>query len=265
MIWLWLACSGEPEAPVHHAQDPVPEPAPARTQAFEYRPEGVELVPSLVELHATLAEHGLEKAAANKAAQVRYKPDVVVTNIAAARTGAELGALAIEAGVADPAIVAERVARIRAGLDSIHPEGPASVAVMGIEEELLANPDGPTLLASLDARRATAADVLVDHGGEEVLPLVAAGAWLQAYALVAAAMQETGHTAPAHALFHRPDIGEYFATYTATVGAEVIPSGLLGPLEVNLQTMKVLTEADPMSTEDITKLQEACDELLGML
>lgn len=265
MILIWLACSGEPEAPVHHAEDPVPEPAPARTQAFEYQPVGVELVPSLVELHATLAEHGLERAAAEKAAQVSYKPDVVVTNIAAARTGAELGALAIEAGVTDPAIVAERVARIRAGLDSIHPEGPASLVVIGIEEELLANPDPATLLASLDARRGTAVDTLVDHGGQEIVPLVAAGAWLQAYALIAAAMQETGVTAPAHALFHRPAIGEYFAAYTATVGAEVIPSGLLGPLEVNLQTMKVLTESDPMTAEQVRKLEEACDELLGML
>ncbi|MCP4917230.1 MAG: hypothetical protein GY913_09925 [Proteobacteria bacterium] len=265
MILALLACSGEPEPSVVPADQPIAEPAPARTQAFDYQPEGVELVPSLVELHAALAERGLQDAAARRAATIKYKPDVVVANIAAARTGAELGAFAVEASVADPAIVAERVARIRAGLDSIAPEGPASLVVMEIEEELAANPDPATLLASLDARRPTATDTLVAHGGQEILPLVAAGAWLQAYALLAGAMLDAGTFEGAHSLFYRPQIGEYFAEYTATVGAEVIPGGLLGPLEVNLQTMKALTHSDPMSEDEVRKLEEACSELLGML
>lgn len=265
MTWLaLLACSTEPE-PTPPVGAPVAEPAPARAQAFDYQPDGLQLVPSLVELHEVLAEHGLEEAAARKAAEVEYKSDVVVTNIAAARLGAQLGALAVEAGVTDPALVAERVRRIRAGLDSIAPEGDASRVILAIEEELAANPDRATLLASLDARRPTAVGTLTAHGGEEILPLVAAGAWLQGYSLIAAAMVETEQVGPAHQLFYRPAVGDYFVEYTATVGAEVIPGGLLGPLEVNLQTMKALTASDPMSLDDVSKLQQACDELLGML
>ena len=86
MIFLLLACSVEEPEPPEPA--PVEGSAPGREMAFEYRPEGVELVPSLVELHAAMTAAGLQEAAVVRARAVEHKPDVVVANIAAARTGA---------------------------------------------------------------------------------------------------------------------------------------------------------------------------------
>ena len=266
MILLLLACSGGPEAPPEASPTgPIPDPAPAREMAFEYRPEGVELVPSLVELHAAMKAAGLEEAAAARAAQVQLKPDVVVTNIAAARTGAEIGAFAVEVGTADPDLVAERLDRIQAGLDAIKVDGPASAAAQDMSAFLRTGPGAEDALARVDAGRPHALDLATDHGGEEIIPLLAAGAWLQAYALLAGAMEDTQRYEAAHALFHQPPVGEYFATYAATVGSEVIPGGVLEPLEINLQKMKELTTSDPMSAEEVRALREACEDLLGML
>ncbi len=263
MIFLLLACSVEEPEPPEPA--PVEGSAPGREMAFEYRPEGVELVPSLVELHAAMTAAGLQEAAVVRARAVEHKPDVVVANIAAVRTGAEIGAFAIEVGVADPDLVAERMARIQTGLDAIKVDGPASAAAQDMEAFLRTGPLPEEVLARLDNGRMHALDLVEDHGGEEIIPLMAAGAWLQAYALLAGAMEDTERYEAGHALFHKPPIGDYFATYAATVGGDVIPSGVLEPLEMNLQLMKTYTASDPMSPEQVRAMREACEGLLGML
>ena len=265
MILLFWACSGEPTTAVPDNAPAVEEAAPAPEMAFEYRPEGVELVPSLIGLNQALAAAGLQDAAAARAAEIKLKPDVVVANVAAARTGAELGAFAVELGVTDPHLMAERVARIQSGLDAIQVDGPASVAAADLQTFLTTNPTGDEVLARVEAGRPIALDLIEAHAGEEKIPLLAAGAWLQAYALIAGAMEDVGDYSAAHALFHQQPVGDYFATYAATVGSSVIPGGVLEPLEMNLQTMKQLTSSDPMSAEEVKALREACEDLLGML
>lgn len=267
MILLLLACSGDTEQPERATPSGplVEDPAPGREMAFEYRPEGVELVPSLLELHAALKAAGLEEAAAARAAQIQHNPDVVVTTIAASRTGAELGAFAVEVGVVDPQLVAERLDRIQTGLDAIKVDGPASAAATDMSAFLRTGPGPEEALARLDAGRGHALDLVEEQGGEEIIPLLAAGAWLQAYAIIAGAMADEQRFEGAHVLFYQPDVGEYFATYAATVGGEVIPAGVLEPLEMNLQSMKTLTRSDPMTEAQVTALKAACEDLLGML
>ena len=270
MIFTLLACTGSstPEPTQLPAPTQLPEhaPAPMPEAAFEYRPLGVPLVPSARELHDMLAEQpGLAEAVAARATEAVYKPDVVVVKIAATRTGAELGAFFVEAGVADPKDLALRLTRITSGFEAIATEGPAVQASQDLGAFLLTDPDRDTLLAELDRYRPLALDLLADQGGEEIIPLVMAGAWLQAYALIAGGLLDVDAPERGHHLFYQPAVGSYFTTYTATVGGEVVPSGVLDPLDQALAELELRTQRDPMTTEDVAEVLRASESLLGML
>jgi hypothetical protein len=265
VILTLLACTGSQPEPAP-TQLPPEAPAPALEAAFEYRPPGVPLVPSARELHEMLAEQpGLSEAVAARAAEAVYKPDVVVVKIAATRTGAELGALFCEAGVADPKDLALRMTRITSGFEAIATAGPAVQASQDFSAFLLTDPDRDSLLAEMDRYRPLALDLLADHGGEEIIPLVLAGAWLQAYTLTAGGLLDVEAPERGHHLFYQPAVGAYFTTYTATVGGEVVPSGVLEPLDLALAELELRTQNDPMSTEDVAEVLRASESLLGML
>lgn len=263
---LWFACSGEPSTPLPEATDVeavvAEEPAPP---SFNYRGEDVPLVPNMAQFHATLKEHKLSAAAARHAKEQEYKPDVMVAKIAAARTGAELGALFVEAGDGELPVMVARAERIRAGLESINDDGPALVKADALLELLRSDPPRDELLAAMDDRMGAALDELGEHAGDELIPLVMAGAWLQAYDLVALAMEETGEMAAGPTLLRQPLVGAWFTSYTGTVGQDFIPGGMLGPLTDSLKKLETATDHQPMTLQDAADIRDATESLLGMM
>lgn len=268
MMLFLLACSAEPEVPVpQEAALGVTEdlPAPPAPPEFNYRGVDVPLVPDLSDFHDTMHQHGLGPSAARHAAEVEYKPDVMVAKIAAARTGAELGALFVEARDQDLPILVARGERIRAGLASINDQGPALQKTDELLTLLKSDPPRTELLEQLDEKAPVAIDVLAEHVGEEHVPLVLAGAWLQAYDLVALAMEETGQRDAGPLLLRQPEVGAWFTSYTDTVGGDFIPSGMLGPLKNSLQRLESATDHTPMTELDVSEIRDATESLLGMM
>lgn len=262
---LLLACSGEP-APAEVVVEASPElPAEPPEPAFDYRGTGIPLVPDMTDFHAVLRDQKVSAAAARHAAEVEYKPDVMVEKIAATRTGAELGALFVEAGSGELPVMLARAQRIRAGLEAINDEGPALQDADSLIAWLKTDPPREELLAGMDTRTAVAIETLAEHAGDELVPLVLAGAWLQAYDLLALAMEETGNRAIGPQLLAQPAVGLYFKSYTASVGQDFIPSGMLGPMTHSLDRLEQATNHDPMSPEDVAAVRDATESLLGMM
>jgi len=260
---LLLACSSEPEELGAQAELTIDQSVPVAS--FDYRGEGVPLVPDFTEFHAQLAAKGLSGPAARHAAEVEYKPDVMVPKIAATRTGAELGALFVEAGAGELPVMAARAQRIRDGLNAINEGGPAVQGADELLAWLLTDPPRELMLRELDDRSDAAIDHLGEHAGDEFVPLVMAGAWLQAYDLIALAMEETDDWSAGSALLTQPMVGEYFRSYTATVGKDFLPAGMTGPLTDSLDMLERATDHEPMTPEDVASIRQATESLLGML
>lgn len=265
---LLLACSAEPELPPPDDETTGAlgvQPAQEQAPDFNYRGADVPLVPDLSDFHDTMHQHGLGPSAAKHAAEVQYKPDVMVAKIAAARTGAELGALFVEARDQDLSILVARSERIRAGLESINDEGPALEKADELLTLLKSDPPRDQLLDQLDEKTPVAIDVLAEHVGEEHVPLILAGAWLQAYDLVALAMEDTGARDAGPLLLRQPLVGDWFTSYTETVGEDFIPSGMLTPLKDSLKKLEAATDHTPMTEQDVSEIRDATESLLGMM
>ncbi len=260
---LLLACFAEPEEQGVDAELAIAQPAPPPD--FDYRGDGVPLVPDFTDFHAQLAAKGLADPAARHAAEVQYKPDVMVAKIAATRTGAELGALFVEAGAGELPVMVARAQRIRDGLNAINEGGPAVQGADELIAWLLTDPPREQMLRELDERSDVAIDQLGEHAGDEFVPLVMAGAWLQAYDLVALAMEETANPSAGELLLAQPMVGAYFRSYTTSVGKDFLPVGMNGPLMDSLDKLERATDHQPMTPEDVASIREATESLLGMM
>ena len=243
-------------------QPPVVEPAPP---SFDAWPENPELLPSPSMVAMSLQAYGIQQSSAEFAAQVSFKTDVSVSTVAAARTGAEIGALVVEAPVTDPAKLAERVQRIQAGLASMNDESLALQETTSLLVFLSQDPEPAQVTVQLDQLHAKLMMNLEQQSDNEQLPVLLAGAWMQAYLLMAQGLEATNNPGPGHALFYRPPVGEYFSGYVSSVGQSAIPSGMLEPLEQTLGHLRVVTQKDPMSAEDLATVRQGLEDILGML
>lgn len=271
MLLLLLACTGAapaPEAIVTGAGggEPAPsEPVAPVVPAFDAWPEDPALLPAPSLVAQSLSDHGILASSAEHAASVSYKTDVSVSMIAAARTGAEIGALVIEASVVEPAKLAERVQRIQAGLASLDEESLALQDTANLLVFLSQDPSPEQVRTQLDQLHAKLLLALEAESDSSVLPVLLAGAWMQAYHLMALGLESTENPGPGHELFYRPPVGAYFSAYVEGVGQGTIPSGMLEPLEGTLDNLRERTEKDPMSAEDLAMVRQGLGDILGML
>ena len=219
------------------------------------------LLPEPITIRALLDEKGLTGHVVALSAKNKYKTSVIVKNLCAARTGAELTNLMMEAGHADPAITRDRVNRISDGLEVFL--GPAMTDKMlsGLAETAMTT-TGVPWLEELQVRHGVITEEISGMKNHPQLPLVLAGVWLQASWLTASALEESGNVEDAHALLYRPEIGTYFRSYVHTRGKEDFPQSVLNSLEKTLDVMDTRTAKDPMTTADITIVRKSVQGLL---
>ncbi len=220
------------------------------------------LLPAPAELRDKLEAHGLGPHVKALAAESSYKTGVIVKNLSAARTGAEVGNLLLEAPWADLEVSRARVERIRDGLEVFTETSLTAQLVGGLEAQVVA---GDPWVAVLQGRHDGVAAAVQANREHPQLPLVLAGGWLQASWLTASALERAGDPAPAHALLYRPEIGAYFQSYVETRGRKDFPDAVLSALSRTLRVMETQTAKDPMTMEDVTTVRRSVESLLNSM
>lgn len=266
MLWLLLACTGEPEPAPQANAEPAPQSQPEPPPAFDAWPEQPALIPLPSELLTRLESQGIATHCAKHAAEIEYKTAVSVERIAAGRTGAEIGAFLVELPAQDTPVLLARLDRIEAGLSVLAPDSPAIAEVRGLRKLLEVDPDPKRLSPHLDHLHIQLLASLEPYSESTWLPVLLAGAWIQAYQLIAAALDDAGTPEYGHAWFYRPQVGAYFQAYVATMRSEnSLPAAMLDPIQTALVDLRDRTQADPMSPEDIKIVREELAGILGML
>lgn len=216
-------------------------------------------------MRAQLDGEGLGEAAAAAAADVQYKTTVAVERIAAPRIGAEIGALYIEAGVVEPAVLSVRMQRIHDGFETLDPESEATKRSAQMLAFLGHEPPATKVVSHLDELHAVALVELESHSESETLPLLFAGAWMQAYQLICVAMEDTGNVAHAHTLIYQPQVGAYFLGWIDTMGSSALGEATSAPVHEILTDLRELAMKDPMTVDDVRSTREGLEDILGMM
>lgn len=258
---LLAACGGAPDG--EPAAEAGPAVAPVPHGEVPRPPD--DLFPSPAAVDVLLRSGDLGAELAGLARSVEHKCDVMVAEIVALRTGAEFGALVVEAGAQDSEVVRGRLARIRAGLGTLDAHGPAVVQFDALKLQLDRGASGAAWVALLEQRRDPSRVALREQFPSDQVPLFLAGAWLQGAWLVAASMERTGRPEPGHALLHHPEVGVYFRSYLASPASSSLFQPLVrDELERTLALVDLHTRHE-MTVEDVRVVREATERLLGML
>ncbi len=257
MLAFLLACSlisGDEEAGA-----PVVE-APPTAADWNAWPHDNDLVPTAGELATTLGEAGLHARVAELASRISHDTDIVLSSLAAMRTGAEIGALLLEAGTAPPEVRSARLGRIAEGFEVMELDTTGVSALRTASKEL----EGEGWLTRLDDERSSLVGLTGQRGDGE-LPLALAGGWLQALWLVARAAEIEGRPEAAHSLLYQPEVDAYFMAYLGQCASERFPDGTITALDEGMTTIRERAANDPMSADDVRVVRETAEGLLGMM
>ncbi len=193
-----------------------------------------------------------------------YKTKVVVKTLAAARTGAEITNLLFEAGQVRTDTARERLMRIDDGLSVFTEDAPREAMLGPLRAALNAGAAGDDWVRALDSLHDDLTAAVQSNKAHPQLPLVLAGAWLQASWLTSSALERAG-AGPAHELLYHPDVGHYFQAYIEARGSDDLPNGMVLPLKTTLSELHTLSAQDPMPAEDVTKIRASVERILGAL
>ncbi|GEM_PF-3371548 len=233
--------------------------------SFDPLPADVELILEPAGFQALVAPYDLGPSLAGHAQRVSYNTAVAVPQMAAVRTGAELGALMVEASHQSPAVVTARLARIHDGLVAIKGDGPVLDPVTKLSAAVDAGLHGEAWVQVLQAHHALIQDSLVGHVGSDTVPLLLAGAWMQGALLSIQAIRERGEYGAAPVLLRRPEIGRYFEAWVDHVGNDLFPEAALTGVKGSMADLRRLTDQDHISPQDAAAIQETLEGLLGMI
>jgi len=272
LVGVAIGCGSGTEQPAAEGTTaPAPEAKKAPETKFDKATLAAEavqvaLVPSPAEMQRALKNAGLTSQLSTMVAARDIKMTSTHKDQIAVRSGVVLADLVLSVQTADPSKQVARLARLKQGF-----------LAMGAE------PDVVRTLDDLSARIASGAgsrDDLVKEfdelsgvmvpdvkfaGGDWVVPLVQAGAWLEGAHLVSGAIIAEGKYEEAGKLLKQPAVVDYFLKYVTAEGRTRAPDVVVDQLEQTLTTLKKITAKDDLTEEDVKTIHSATGAVLKLM
>jgi hypothetical protein len=101
--------------------------------------------------------------------------------------------------------------------------------------------------------------------GDNAVPLILAGSWVEGSHLVAAAMKAENKFDGADNLLKQPAVVDYFLEYVKGEGAQQASGDLVAKLETTLGELKVIAAKPSLGKEDVERIHTATGEVLALL
>jgi len=102
------------------------------------------------------------------------------------------------------------------------------------------------------------------EAGENAVPLIQAGSWLEGANLVSSAIVAAGTYEAANTLLKQPEVVKYFRQYVKIEG-ESAPDEVVAKLEQTLGQLEMLTSQENLGEEDVKTIQEQTEAVLALL
>jgi hypothetical protein len=249
------------EAPSDKPRDTKFDKATLAAEAIQ-----VALVPSPAEMQRALGNAGLT----TKLSELISARDVLMTSDhkdqIAVRTGVVMADLVLSVQTAEPAAQVTRLSRMKQGFVAMGAE--ASV-VQTIDElsARIASGSGSRddLVKEFDELSGVMIPKLKFSAGEDMVPLIQAGAWLEGAHLVSGAILAEGKHEEASRLLRQPAVVSYFLGYVRSDGKTRAPDVVVTQLESTLVTLMEIAIKDDLTEADVKTIHSATGAVLNLL
>jgi hypothetical protein len=276
LLSLLAGCEGGGTAPSNDATDAPPatpaagaEKAPdvkfdLATLQAEAKPAA--LVPSPVEMQKALSAAGITTRLATLVSARNIETVVPDKNAAAVRTGVVLADLVLTVKDAPTPQIVAQLARVKQGLQALGGSPDLAATIDDLSNRLTNDAiSRDDLVKELDELRGVMVPAGSYEVGENAVPLILAGSWVEGSHLVAAAMKAENKFDGADNLLKQPAVVDYFLEYVKEEGAQQAPGDLVARLETTLGELKVIAAKPSLGKEDVERIHSATGEVLALL
>ena len=278
LLSLLAGCAGEEGTAPPKGATAVPPPPP--TEAAEKAPDvkfdlatlqaeakPAALVPSPVEMQKALSAAGITTRLATLVSARNIETVVPDKNASAVRTGVVLADLVLTVKDATTPQIVAQLGRVKQGLQALGGSADLAATIDDLSNRLTNDAiSRDDLVKELDELRG----VMVPAGsyelGDNAVPLILAGSWVEGSHLVAAAMKAENKYDGADNLLKQPAVVDYFLEYVKAEGAaQQAPGDLVAKLETTLGELKVIAAKPTLGKEDVERIHSATGEVLALL
>ncbi|MSQ03856.1 MAG: hypothetical protein EXR71_18540 [Myxococcales bacterium] len=246
---------------------PTPAPPvvapPAELPEADRKPESP-LVPSPKEMEIALDKAGVAKGLSALVRERKLNMTVVDKDTVAVRTGVAIADTLLTVLDSPREKLLDRVGLIRAGMKSIGAGGNIDMTL----EDLIARITNDSvsrddLLRDLDEMHQSILPEIEFQGGERMVPLIQAGAWLEGSHLVSTAILAANKPEAGTNLLRQSVAVDYFLKYVEQAGPTRPAVG--NQLEKTLRALKEISTKPTLSIDDVRQVKDETDAVLSML
>lgn len=224
------------------------------------------LVPSPAEMQRALKNAGLTSQLATMVAARDIQMTSAHKDQVAVRSGVVLADLVLSVQTAKPEAQVARLTRLKQGFAAIGADADVTKTLDDLSARIASGAGSRAdLVKEFDELSGVMVPKLKFAGGDWMVPLVQAGAWLEGAHLVSGAIIAEGKFEEASKMLKQPAVVGYFLKYVKGEGRTRAPDVVVDQLEATLTTLKVITEKDDLSEADVQTIHSATGAVLNLL
>ncbi len=267
------ACDGGEKAPETPAKEkepavvgtPVALP-PITADDLKKSAQNVALVPSPVEMQRALEKAGIAGGLSKLVPDRKLKLDATNQDIVAVRTGVVLADTLLTVKDATNDVLVARMNMVKTGMQALKAGDDIQRTIDDIVARIQNNGvSRDDLVKELDELHGAILPEIKYEAGEQIVPLLQAGSWLAGSNLVAAALLTNNKPEAGGDLLRQPAVVDYFMKYVKVEGTSRAPTDVLKQLESALTTLGELSKQRALTIDDIKKIKDVTDSVLGLL
>jgi len=226
----------------------------------------VSLVPSPAEMQRALTNAGLTSRLSTMVAARTIQMNSANKDQIAVRCGVLLADMVLSVKTAAPETQVARLAQLKQGFVAMG-VGADGVQTLDVLSARIASGSGSRddLVKEFDELSGVMVPKLKFAGGDWMVPLVQAGAWLEGAHLVSGAIIAEGKFEEGGRMLKQPAVVDYFLKYVRGEGRTRAPDVVIDQLEQTLTTLKEIAAKDDLTEEDVKTIHSATGAVLNLL
>ncbi len=255
------------ESPGPEAKAPAAKAPPAQLDLSTLKGEAknIALTPSPAEMQKALANAGIAAALSDLVQKRKVNMDTPNLDRAAVRTGVLVADVVLTVKVAPKEDLVGRLKGIKKGMTQLGAGSDISATlddlVNRIQNDAVSR---EVLVRDMDELSGVIIPEIKYEAGDQSVPLIQAGSWLEGANLVSTAIINAGKYEAANRLLRQPEVVDYFLGYVKSEDAKA-PDEVIAKLEDTLTKLKEITSKEALTEEDVKNIHSQTDAVLALL
>ena len=248
---------------------PTPEAQPAAVDLGELKKsaEKVSLVPSPIAMHESLKKAGIDVALDTLVPERNLSFENVPADLAAVKTGVALADALLTVRTAPADKLSARINAVKAGMKVLKTGSDIERTLDDVNQSIATVGTGPrdSIEQEIELLLQVAIPEVSYEAGEQIVPLLQAGAWLEGSNLIASAIVTAGKPEAGTDLLRQGPVCDYFLKYVDIVEKGRPNDPVVGQLRTTLTKLKEISAKPALTIEDVKEVTSQTDGILGML